>query len=443
MSTEFKLPDLGENISEAQVVSVLVSPGDRVEPEQAVIEVETDKAVMEVPCSTAGTIEKVNVSEGDTLKVGDILVTLSEDGQAKGGDEDKKEKDEEKPKPDEQAQEETGSKAERADASDRRDEEPAKEQAPEKEPQPAASSGRTPVAAAPSVRQFAREIGVDIAQVAGAGPGGRIGIDDVKKHARENKPGDQPLRGKGEASGIPPLPDFTQWGRVEREAISNVRKKTAEHMAVGWSAPHVTLHDHADTTNLENLRRQYAKLAEKAGGKLTPTAIILKIVALGLKKHPPINCSFDVERREIIRKDYIHIGVAADTARGLVVPVLRDVDTKSIVDIAVELGEMADKAREGKLSLGDMAGGTFTVTNLGGIGIGHFTPIINHPEVAILGVGRANRQPVWSDESGDFEPRLMMPLSLSFDHRVVDGADGARFLRWIVEACANPLFMQM
>jgi pyruvate dehydrogenase E2 component (dihydrolipoamide acetyltransferase) len=276
--------------------------------------------------------------------------------------------------------------------------------------------------------------------VEGSGPGGRISVEDVKRHAREHPAGAPAAPGAAPAA---PLPDFTRWGEVEREAMSNVRKKTAQHMATGWVAPHVTLHDKADVTDIEALRKRFQKRAEAAGGKLTITAILLKIVAAALKKHPQINCSIDMAKQEIVYKRFIHVGVAADTKRGLVVPVIRDVDQKNIIELSVELTEMAEKARSGKLSLDDMSGGTFTLTNLGGIGIGHFTPIINSPEVAILGVGRAHREPVWDDQAQSFEPRLMMPLSLSFDHRIVDGADGARFLRWMVEAIEQPLLIAL
>jgi pyruvate dehydrogenase E2 component (dihydrolipoamide acetyltransferase) len=434
----------------------MVGEGDSIEAEQPVLEVETDKAVMEVPCSEAGTVEKVLVSEGDTVKVGQPLLTLSADGKAdkaKGKGQKAEGKKQEAPKP-KAEHEQPKPKAESSEASDEKTSPKPKAEHSEASDQKAdsaeqksessdtPSSSRIPVAAAPSTRQFAREIGVDIEQVHGTGPAGRISIEDVKRHARENPAAAAPSTIGNQQSPIA-LPDFTKFGPVDRQAMSNVRKKTAQHMTIGWTAPHVTLHDTADITDLEVLRGKYAKLAEKAGGKLTVTAIILKIVALGLRRHPQINCSYDAARQEIVHKDYVHIGVAADTPRGLVVPVLRDVDRKTIVDIAVELGEMAGKGREGKLSLDDMSGGSFTVTNLGGIGIAHFTPIINSPEVAILGVGRATKQPVWNEEEEGFEPRLMMPLSLSFDHRVVDGADGARFLRWVVEACANPLFMEI
>ncbi|MBM4090179.1 MAG: 2-oxo acid dehydrogenase subunit E2, partial [Planctomycetes bacterium] len=237
------------------------------------------------------------------------------------------------------------------------------------------------------------------------------------------------------------LPDFQKWGEIERRSMSNVRKKTALQMESGWQAPHVTLHDKADVTALEQFRQQFKATVEKAGGKLTITAMLLKIVSVALRKFPELNCSIDVSQHEIIYKRYVNVGVAADTDRGLVVPVVLNSDKKTVTELSVELTELATRARQGKLSLEEMTGGTFTITNLGDIGIGHFTPIINDPEVAILGVGRSNYEPVYVD--GGFQPRLMMPLSLSFDHRIVDGAGGARFLRWIVEGIQQPLLLAM
>jgi pyruvate dehydrogenase E2 component (dihydrolipoamide acetyltransferase) len=223
--------------------------------------------------------------------------------------------------------------------------------------------------------------------------------------------------------------------------MTGVRRKTAEHLSQGWTAPHVTNHDRADITELETLRKQYAKRAEAAGGKLTMTAIALKIVASALKVFPQFNASIDMENEQIVLKKYIHVGVAVDTERGLLVPVIRDVDQKNIVELAVELSGIAEKARARKLTLEEMQGGSFTITNLGGIGGTAFTPIINWPEVAILGMSRASRVPIWTE--GEFEPRLMLPLSLSYDHRLIDGADAARFLRWLVEAFESPFLLSL
>jgi pyruvate dehydrogenase E2 component (dihydrolipoamide acetyltransferase) len=290
--------------------------------------------------------------------------------------------------------------------------------------------------AAPSVRRLARELGVDIRRVAGSGPAGRISLDDVQAYVRNALAGGIP------ASAPSSLPDFTKWGEVERKPMSNIRRKTAEHLSSAWNTiPHVTQHDKADITALEALRKQYSPQAEKAGGKLTMTAIALKIVAAALRKFPQFNSSIDVARNEIVYKKSIHVGVAADTERGLLVPVIRDVDRKGVMQLAAELGAASDKARAGKLSLDDMQGGGFTITNLGGIGGTSFTPIVNWPEVAILGISRGAREPVFVN--GAFEPRLMLPLSMSYDHRVIDGADAARFLRWVAEAFEQPFVMSL
>ena len=240
----------------------------------------------------------------------------------------------------------------------------------------------------------------------------------------------------------PKLPDFAKWGKIERVSMRGVRRKTAEHLAESWNTiPHVTQHDRADITELEQLRARFAPKAEQAGGKMTVTAIALKVCAAALKVFPQFNASIDMEKEEIVYKQYIHIGVAADTDRGLLVPVIRDVDKKNIVELAVELSQLSQKARDKKITLADMEGGTFTITNLGGIGGTAFTPIVNHPEVAILGLSRSRMEPEWI--GGKFEPRLILPLSLSYDHRLIDGADAARFLRWVAEAFEQPFLLSV
>ncbi|MDA0256386.1 MAG: 2-oxo acid dehydrogenase subunit E2, partial [Chloroflexi bacterium] len=299
-----------------------------------------------------------------------------------------------------------------------------------------------PVFAAPSVRTFAREIGVDIREVTGSGPGGRISVDDVKHHAR-SQPG-----GGGAAAPAPAgggtLPDFAQWGEVERLPMSRVRRTTADTIARSWQSPHVTLFQKADVTELEALRRRYRERVTRAGGgNLTMVAILLSVCASALKLHPRLNASMDLAAQQIVYKQYVHIGVAVDSERGLLVPVVRDADAKNVTELAAELGALSAKARDGKLGLDEMRGGSFTISNLGGLGTGFFTPILNPPEVAILGVGRATTEAVWDAEAGAFAPRLLLPLSLSFDHRVVDGADGARFLSWVVEALEQPLLLAL
>jgi pyruvate dehydrogenase E2 component (dihydrolipoamide acetyltransferase) len=297
--------------------------------------------------------------------------------------------------------------------------------------------------AAPSIRRLARELGVDINQVSGTGSRGRISEADVKAHAKRLI--SEPFARIGPPWRTPlvtPLPDFSHWGEVERKAMSSVRRKTAEQMSYAWSTvPHVTQYDKADVTTLEELRKRYGKMAEDAGAKLTVTAVALKVAASALKVFPQFAASIDAARNEIIYKKYFHIGVAVDTDRGLLVPVIRDVDKKNIVELSVELARAAEKARSRKLAAEDMEGGVFTITNLGGIGGTAFSPIVNAPEVAILGISRASPEPVFVN--GAFQPRLMLPLSLAYDHRLIDGADAARFLRWVAEALEQPFLLPL
>jgi pyruvate dehydrogenase E2 component (dihydrolipoamide acetyltransferase) len=289
---------------------------------------------------------------------------------------------------------------------------------------------------------MARELGVDISQVTGSGEGGRISVDDLQQFVKGVMTGSTPQAVPVSLSGGPSLPDFSKWGEIERKPMSNIRRRTAEHLGHAWHViPHVTQHDKADITALEALRKQYGPQAEKAGGKLTMTAIALKIVAAAIGKFPQFNASIDQARNEIIYKKSVHIGVAADTERGLLVPVVRDADRKGILELSAELATLSDKARAGKLSLDEMQGGGMTITNLGGIGGTSFTPIVNWPEVAILGVSRGAHEPMWDGTS--FQPRLMLPLSLSYDHRVIDGADAARFLRWVCDAFEQPFVLAL
>jgi pyruvate dehydrogenase E2 component (dihydrolipoamide acetyltransferase) len=282
------------------------------------------------------------------------------------------------------------------------------------------------------VRRFARELGVDIGQVTGTGPGGRIGQQDVAQFVKTRMT--SPSGGGFVAA---PLPDFSKWGEVDVQKMSNIRRKTAEHLTHAWHAPHVTQHDKADVTAFDAFRVASAKRVEKAGGKLTVTAMLIRLLAVAIDRFPQFASSVDMANESIVVKKYRHIGVAVDTPNGLLVPVIRDVNRKTVTDIAVELATVSQKARDRKLSLDDMSGGVMTVTNLGGIGGTSFTPIVNQPEVAILGVSRTAMEPVWQD--GQFVPRPMLPLSLSYDHRVIDGADAARFLRFIVDALEQPL----
>jgi pyruvate dehydrogenase E2 component (dihydrolipoamide acetyltransferase) len=449
MPTDFTLPELGENIAGGDVVRVLVAVGDSVKKDQPVLELETDKATIEVPSSVSGTVKEVRIKQGERVNVGQVVLTL--DNGAAPAQETPKAATADQPKVQPAgaseeggfSQEVPGAVASSAPASEAKpkrgevvDIRGGARNAPAAQPQVEAEPQGPAAPAAPSVRRLARELGVDIRRVAGSGPAGRISADDLQAFVRNALAGGVP-------AGAPSsLPDFTKWGEVERKAMSNIRRKTAEHLTHAWNAiPHVTQHDKADITALEALRKQYSPQAEKAGGKLTMTAIALKIVAAALRKFPQFNSSIDIARNEIVYKKSIHVGVAADTERGLLVPVIRDVDGKGIIQLAAELGAASDRARAGKLSLDDMQGGGFTITNLGGIGGTSFTPIVNWPEVAILGISRGAREPVYVD--GAFEPRLMLPLSLSYDHRVIDGADAARFLRWVAEAFEQPFVMSL
>lgn len=480
MATPFNLPALGENVDAGTVVGILVAIGDKVEENQPVLEIETDKANLEVPSGFSGVVTEILVENGATAEVG-APVLMYEAGAGKGADGGGAEKaadgggaasetavseadgESEAEKPAAGATESAATKpaaevdAGKSDAGGDTDTAPqappatsatpAVDSGPAEEPAaappapvvPAASSG-TPVPAAPSVRRFAREIGLDISQVPGRGPGGRISVEDVKSHSR------QLSAGQGAAGPRPSapasLPDFAKWGPVETEPMSNLRRAAAEHLSAAWTnIPHVTYADKADVTDMEALRKQFGPAAEAAGGKLTMTAIALKIVAAALKRFPLFNASVDMAGQEVIHKKYYHVGVAVDTDRGLVVPVIRDVDRKNMVELSVELSEVAARARDRKLSPDDMQGNTFTISNLGGFGGTFFAPIINAPDVAILGLARSRMEQVYVD--GAFQPRLMLPLMISYDHRLIDGADGARFMQWLVQAFEEPFLLSL
>lgn len=422
----FALPELGESIESGDVVQVLVAVGDQIAAEQSVVELETDKAVVEVPSPVSGSVTAIHVAPGDKAAVGQLIVTL-ETGAATATNDTQLGAD--LPPKSEPEHAAAPAVVETAVA------------APASAPPPAQES-RSGAPAAPSVRRLAREIGVDIQKVPGSGPGGRVSAEDVKRYAR-TRPLDEPSATPAPtAPTAVPLPDFSRWGEIERRPMSNVRRLTADQMARTWATvPQVTQYDQADITELENLRQQYASKAVAAGGRLTITAIALKVVAAALKRFPQFNASVDMATHEVIFKYYHHVGVAVDTDRGLLVPVIRDVDSKNIIALAVELTQLAERARTRKTSLEEMQGGTFTVTNLGGIGGTGFSPILNAPEVAILGMARGRMEAVYTD--GQFVPRLMLPLSLSYDHRLIDGADGARFLRWVAEALAQPFLLSL
>ena len=448
---EFKLPELGENISQGDLVRLMIAPGTNVAEGQPVMELETDKAVVEVPSSVTGVVKEIKVKEGEKVKVGQVIFTLEAGGASAT-------EPASAPTPVEHVSGQHGARLafQAAIRAEGKTEEQALPPDQPREQSPAftmprqlgkvaGTEHREPVPAAPHIRRLARELGLDIYEVKGSGPGGRINEDDVKAHAKAV------LTAAVSAIQAPPraghfigpkLPDFAKWGKIERVSMRGVRRKTAEHLAESWNTiPHVTQHDRADITELELLRTRFAPKAEEAGGKMTVTAIALKVCAAALKVFPQFNASIDMEKEEIVYKQYIHIGVAADTDRGLLVPVIGDVDKKNIVELAVELSQLSKKAREKKITPAEMEGGTFTITNLGGIGGVGFTPIVNHPEVAILGLSRSRTEPEWIN--GKFEPRLILPLSLSYDHRLIDGADAARFLRWIAEAFEQPFLLSV
>jgi pyruvate dehydrogenase E2 component (dihydrolipoamide acetyltransferase) len=449
-ASEFRLPELGENISQGDLVRLMIAPGAKVSEGQPIMELETDKAVVEVPSSVSGVVKEVKVKEGEKIKVGQLIFTLEGGAPATQAT---------RPRsaPVEHVSGQHGARL--AFQAAIRAEGKTEEQAlPPDQPHQtvpsfsmpaqlgkvAGTEQRQPVPAAPHVRRLAREVGVDIYDVNGTGPGGRISEDDVKAHTKAMLSAVATAAATPRAGHFaqPHLPDFAKWGKIERVSMRGVRRKTAEHLAEAWNTiPHVTQHDRADITELEQLRARFAPKAEEAGGKMTVTAIALKVCAAALKVFPQFNASIDIEKEEIVYKQYINIGVAADTDRGLLVPVIREVDKKNIVELAVELSQLSKKAREKKLSPADMEGGTFTITNLGGIGGVGFTPIVNFPEVAILGLSRSRMEPEWIN--GKFEPRLILPLSLSYDHRLIDGADAARFLRWISEAFEQPFLLSV
>lgn len=456
---QFKIPELGENISSAVIVGILIKVGDEISVDQSVLELETDKATIEVPSDVSGVVVSLNVKEGDKVTIGQVVFEVNE---ASGAPEAAalvaQAAVEEPPvvadpvatpetNPETSTTTSTAPVAPVAASAST----PAIHAIPPVSPaavdgpshavvlvenQPPILQNAAP--AAPSVRRLAREIGVNVNDVKGTGPGGRISLDDVKaysKYLHENRA--QQVVAVAGAPHYEPLPDFSKYGSIESQPMSNIRLKTAQHLSNAWQTiPHVTQFDKADITELEKFRKSYAKQAEKQGAKLTVTAMLVKIVTLALKRFPQFNSSVDMANQSIIYKKYYNVGIAVDTDFGLIVPVIKNTDQMNVIEISKEMNALAEKARNKKVSVADLQGGCFTITNLGGIGGTAFTPIVNAPEVAILGVSRSAIEPVWID--GKFEPRMMLPFSLSYDHRVIDGADGIRFLRWIIDAIENP-----
>ncbi len=420
---DYQLPELGEGVAEGTIAKVLINEDDAISEGQAILELETDKAVLEVPSTVSGKIVKINTQAGNKIKVDETVFSYQSNSSAPAA---------------EPAKAETAPTAEnKSTSNDTVSSQPEKVPAePTKSTFAPSSAG--PVPAAPSTRRLARELGVDIHQVSGSGPAGRISEEDVKRHVKSAMQSGGNVVAVGAPVQAVPLPDFSKWGDVERQAFSGICNATINQMTRSWTAPHVTQFDKADITDLETFRKTYAK---KSGIKITVTALLLKVAVAALKKFPQFNSSLDLNAGELVLKKYFHVGVAVDTDRGLLVPVIRDANTKSVSDLAVELGEMAERARDRKITLDEMQGGCFTITNLGGIGGTNFTPIVNTPEVAILGVARGGIEPVWNGK--EFQPRFMLPLSLSYDHRAIDGADGARFLRYICEVLENPVLLAL
>jgi pyruvate dehydrogenase E2 component (dihydrolipoamide acetyltransferase) len=442
MTQVFTLPDPGEGIHEAEILDVLVSQGDAVREGEIVLQIETDKAVIEVPSPFTGTVAAMKVTKGDVVRVGEVLMTFTtaEPEQAP--------ERQQQPQPAEEAQD--------------------VEQPPQKVA--AAQTNGHPVPAAPATRRLAMELGVDLQAVPGSGPGGRMTAEDVRVFAGKSKtngatqpavareaeeraqeavsaakaPEDQavaPRPGRPLAVELPPLPDFSRWGPVKQEALQSVRRATARQMSLAWAQiPHVMHQDVADITALELFRRRHAAEVEQHGGKLSLTVLVMQAVVTALKQFPRFNASLDPEGGQLILKQYYHIGVAVDTERGLIVPVVRDVDRQSMTELAVVLTELVERVRQGKVNRDDLQGGTFTITNPGAIGGTTFTPIINYREVAILGLARTRLEPVVQGDLDNFTvvPRLCLPLHLAFDHRVNDGADAAGFLRTLIETLRDP-----
>jgi pyruvate dehydrogenase E2 component (dihydrolipoamide acetyltransferase) len=443
MATEIKLPQLGENLPGGDVLDVKVAPGDDISPGQTLLEVEAEKSTVEVPSPLGGRVQQLLVKKGDAITVGQVLAVVEETGSAAETAKTPQAKSTNGEQGvaaplrvrEEQAPSGDGQEKQKPKTAPAGREKPTTPLSPPAPPSPAEKGGseKPLVAAGPATRRLARELGIDLAQVHGTAPGGRVVQEDIKAFVRGLA-----SAGPGRAAGRqePALPDFTRWGEAERQPLDGIRRKTAEQMSLAWSLiPHVIQHDLADVTELEAFRKEQ----EGRGPKLTITAFALKAAAIALRQFAQFNASLDLQNNQLIVKRYIHIGVAVDTERGLLVPVLRDVDQKSVQQLAEELAAVAERARQKKLQPDEMRGGSFTITNLGGIGGTGFTPIINYPEVAILGLSRSRLQPTIRD--GQVTPRLLLPLSLSYDHRVIDGAAAARFARRVAEMLEKPLTM--
>jgi pyruvate dehydrogenase E2 component (dihydrolipoamide acetyltransferase) len=463
MIKEIRIPEISENVTSGTVVGVLVKVGDKVGVDDPIIEFETDKAVVEIPAQLAGKIVEILVEEGDSKNVGDVIAKVETDAEA-ADDHEKPPEQVEDTRAQPQAQEAKSMRmavdakkaADEAPSAEKEEQESAgvvrdiEERQKAQEPKNAEAQfvgkqegsdrpTREPVPAGPASRRLARELGVDIAAVVGTGPGDRITEADVKAHVKKAM-GRQ--RAPEPAFEAPPLPDFSRWGEVDIQQISTVRRITAQGTTTSWhQIPHVTQFDEADITTLSAFLETNTRPVEKAGGKLTITAVLMKVCALALKRFAPFNASLDMAGKKLIFKRYIHIGLMVDTPRGLLVPVVRNADTKSITRLAVEIKDLAERARNKKIKPDEMEGATFSISNQGGIGGSGFTPVILWPQAAILGVSRSAILPRYQDKS--FVPRTILPLSLSYDHRIVDGADAARFMRFVCESLEQPFTLHL
>jgi pyruvate dehydrogenase E2 component (dihydrolipoamide acetyltransferase) len=428
MARSFKLPDLGEGIHEGEVLAVLVSVDDEVKEGDPILEVETDKAAVEIPSPYTGTVKEILVKPGDTVRVGDVLMSFSDGVEAEPVAE-------EKPK-------------EKIAVAYEAKKVVARPLEPTEKGMPQAKEG--PVPASPATRRLARELGVDLRLVTPSGPGGLVTAEDVRAFAEKAEkvievpvaPARKPAEALPTSFEAPSLPDFTRWGPVERMPVRSIRKATAKQMTLAWAQiPHVHNQDLVDMTKLEAFRQKHKLEIEAKGGKLTVTVFALKAAATALKTYPKFNATLDTEAGEMIIKHYFNIGIAVNTDDGLIVPVIRDVDRKSITELAIELTDLVQRTRERKATVEEMKGGTFTITNVGPMGGGFFAPIINYPEVAILGMGSSSLQPVVREKGGnehEIVPRLMMPIVLCIDHRVLDGADALRFMKVIKDSLEDP-----
>jgi pyruvate dehydrogenase E2 component (dihydrolipoyllysine-residue acetyltransferase) len=458
MIEEIRIPEISENVKSGNVVSVLVKEGDMVDVDDVLIEFETEKAVVEIPSPVKGRITELFAQEGLEMKIGDVIARVDTAAQA---EEVSKEKE-----PAEGLSQAEPPKAAAAEPAAAAAADVAEPQKPEKQPEEVVAAagaevgaeeqtpkpmkaekeraaGRGPAPASPSVRRFARELGVDIYDVAAGHPGGRITEADIKAYVRKLRPSEvstlattAPSRPAGE----PQLPDFSRWGQVEAVELAAVRRITAQSTSVSWqTVPHVTQFDEADISELQAFIQNNAAKLARQGAKLTLTAVLTKVCAEALKKFPRFNSSIDLTNGRLIFKKSVHIGLAVDTPRGLLVPVIREADTKSITELAILIADLAERSRNKKIKPDEMEGGSFTISNQGGIGGVAFTPIVLWPQAAILGVSRASIEPKYID--GQFKPRSILPLALSYDHRILDGADAARFLRWVCESLASPFTM--